>query len=133
MCTVILEPTSFTVLGIYDPRYQKLSDNYWFLCEIADECTTAPYVGYTWSVGVATRYGLDCPGIESRWGARFSASVQTGSGAHADSCTVGTGSFPGLKRSGHGVDCPPSSSAEVKGRVHLYLYSPFESSWRVLG
>ena len=27
------------------------------------------------SVGIVTRYGLDGPGIESRWGARFSASV----------------------------------------------------------
>ena len=29
-------------------------------------------------VGIATGYGLDGPGIESRWGARFSAPVQTG-------------------------------------------------------
>ena len=27
------------------------------------------------SVGIATRYGLDGPGIESRWGVRFSAPV----------------------------------------------------------
>ena len=30
------------------------------------------------SVGIATRYGLDGPGIESRWGRDFSAPVQTG-------------------------------------------------------
>ena len=35
-------------------------------------------------------------------GARFSASVQTGPGAHPASCTMGTGSFPGVK-SGRGV------------------------------
>jgi hypothetical protein len=35
-----------------------------------------------------------------------------------------TGSFPGVKRPGRGVDHPPSSSAEVKKRVDLYLYSP---------
>ena len=34
------------------------------------------------SVGIATRYGLDGLGIESRWGARFSAPAQTGPGAH---------------------------------------------------
>jgi hypothetical protein len=34
------------------------------------------------SVGIATGYGLDGPGIESRWGARFFAHVQTGPGAH---------------------------------------------------
>ena len=30
-------------------------------------------------------------------GARFSALVQTGPGAHPTSCTMGTGSFPGVK------------------------------------
>ena len=35
-------------------------------------------------------------------GARFSAPVQTGPGAHPASCTMGTGSFPGVK-SGRGV------------------------------
>ena len=30
-------------------------------------------------------------------GARFSAPVQTGPGAHPASCTMGTGSFPGVK------------------------------------
>ena len=49
------------------------------------------------SVGIATGYGLDSPGIESRWGARFSAPVQTGPGAHPASCTMGTGSFPEVK------------------------------------
>ena len=52
------------------------------------------------SVGIATRYGMDGPGIESRWGARFSAPVQTGPGTHSASYTIGTGSFPGVKRPG---------------------------------
>jgi len=54
------------------------------------------------SVGIATGYRLDGPGIESRWGARFSAPVQTGPGAHPASCTMGTGSLPRVK-SGRGV------------------------------
>jgi hypothetical protein len=58
------------------------------------------------SVGIATGYGLDGPGIESRWGARFSALVQTGPGAHPASCTMGTGSFPGGK-GGRGVKLTP--------------------------
>jgi len=57
-------------------------------------------------VGIATGYGLDGPGIESRWGARFSAPVQTGPGAHPVSCMMGTGSFPGIK-SGRGVTLTP--------------------------
>ena len=42
-------------------------------------------------------------------------------------------SFPGVKRPGRGVDHPHPSSPEVKERVELYLYSPSEPSWPVLG
>jgi hypothetical protein len=48
-------------------------------------CTTAT---------IATGYMLDGPGIESRWGARFFAHVQTGPGAHPASCIW----VPGLSR-----------------------------------
>ena len=58
--------------------------------------------GHDGSVGIATGYGLEGPGIESRWGARFFAPVQTGPGAHPASCTRCTGSFPGVK-SGRGM------------------------------
>ena len=58
------------------------------------------------SVSRATGYGLDGPGIESRWEARFSAPVQTGPGAHPASCTIGTESFPGVK-SGQVVTLTP--------------------------
>ena len=69
------------------------------------------------SVGIATRYGLDGPGIESRWAARFSAPVQTGPGAHPASCTKGTGSFPGVKPPGRGADHPPPSKRRGHERV----------------
>jgi len=69
------------------------------------------------TVGIATCYWLDGPGIETRWEAKFSAPVQTGSEAHPASCTMGSGSFPGVKRPGRGVDRLPQSSAEVKERV----------------
>ena len=42
-------------------------------------------------------------------------------------------SFPGVKRPGRGVSHPHPSSAEVKERVELYLYSPSGPSWPVLG
>jgi hypothetical protein len=42
-------------------------------------------------------------------------------------------SFPGVKRPGRGVDHPPPSSARVKERVELYLYSPSGPSWPVIG
>ena len=75
---------------------------------------------------------LDGPGIESRWGARFSSPVQNGPGAHPASCRMGTGSFPEVKRPGRGVDHPPTSSAQVKERVELYLCSPSGLSWPFL-
>ena len=85
------------------------------------------------SVGVATRYRLDGRGIGSRWGATFSTSVPTSPGAHPSSYTMSTWSFPGVKRPGRGVDHPPPSSAEVEGRVELYICSPSGPSWPVLG
>jgi hypothetical protein len=85
------------------------------------------------SVGIVTRYGVDSPEIESRWEARFSAPVHTGPGPHPASCTMGTGSFLGVKRRGSGVDHTHSSSAKVKERVELYLYFPSGPSWLVLG
>jgi hypothetical protein len=65
------------------------------------------------AIGVATRYGMEGPGIESRWGARFSAPVQTGLGIYPVSYKMGIGSFPGVKRPGRGVD----HQAEVKERL----------------
>jgi hypothetical protein len=55
-------------------------------------------------------------------GSGFSAPVPTGPGAHLTSYTVSTGSFLGVKRPGRDVDHPPTSSAEVKEIVELYLY-----------
>jgi hypothetical protein len=65
--------------------------------------------------------------------AKYSEPVQTGSGTHTAFYTMDTGSFPGLKRPGLEVDHPPPSSAEVKERVELYLYSPSGPSWPVIG
>jgi hypothetical protein len=58
------------------------------------------------SVGVATGYGLDASGDRIPVGARFSAPVQTGPGAHPASCRMGTGSFPGVE-SGRDVTLTP--------------------------
>jgi hypothetical protein len=66
-------------------------------------------------------------------GARFYAPVQNGPKAHPASYTMGSGSFPGVKRPGRIVDHPPPSSAEVKERAELYLYSPVWALWPVLG
>jgi len=65
-------------------------------------------------------------------GARFSAPIQTSPGAHPASYTIGTGSFPGVKQLGHGIDQPCPSSTKVQERVELYLYSSSGPSWPVL-
>ena len=72
------------------------------------------------SAGIATDYGLEGPEIESQGGgARFST------GGHPASCTVGTGSFPGVE-SGLGVTLIPQPLVVLMSinRVELYLYSP---------
>ena len=48
---------------------------------------------YQCVVILGTCYGLDCPGIKSQWGERFSVPVHTGLGARTTSYTVSTGSL----------------------------------------
>ena len=72
-------------------------------------------------VGIATVYGLDGPGIESRWGARFSARVQTGPEAHPASCTMGDGSFLGV-RCGRGVTLTPHPLLVPRSKIE-YSYT----------
>ena len=60
-------------------------------------------------------------------GARFSDTIQISPGAHPASNIMGTGSLSwggGVKRPGVALTTHPPTSAEVKERVELYLYSP---------
>ena len=74
-------------------------------------------------VGIATAYGLDGPGIESLWGEIFRTSPDWPWGPL---CTYSEYRvFPGGKvLPKREADPSPPSSAEVKNRVELYLYSP---------
>jgi hypothetical protein len=56
--------------------------------------TVCQYAGRHNSVGIAPRYGMNGPGIESRLGARFPAPVQTGPGAQLAFCTTSTVCIP---------------------------------------
>jgi hypothetical protein len=98
-----------------------------------DKARTQAVVGRDSSVGAATRQGLDGTAIETWWGAKFSAPVQTGHEANPATYTIGTGSSLGVKRSGRGFDHPPPFSVEVKERVELHLNCPSGHSWPVLG
>jgi hypothetical protein len=65
------------------------------------------------SVGIATDYGLDGPGIEFQWGRDFSHRSRTTLGPTQPPVQWVPGFTPGVKRPGRGADHPPPSSAEV--------------------
>ena len=64
------------------------------------------FIGRDSSVGMAPELRAGRSGNRILVGARFSAPVQTGPEAHPASCTMGTGSFPGVKI-GRGVTLIP--------------------------
>jgi hypothetical protein len=66
------------------------------------------------SVGIATRYGLKGPGIESQWERGV---------PHPSRPALGP-TQPPIQRPGRGVDHPPPYSVGIKEGVELYLYSP---------
>ena len=76
---------------------------------------------------VATRYGLGGPGIESRWGRDF---------LHLSRLALRNTQLPvqwvPSKAAGAWRWPPTPSSADVKGRVKLYLFSPSGPSWPLL-
>jgi hypothetical protein len=76
------------------------------------------------TVRIATRCGLGRSGYRIPVGERFSAPVRAGPGAYPASYAMATGSFPGVKLPGRGVDHQLPYSAEVEGRVDLYILSP---------
>jgi hypothetical protein len=99
------------------------------------------YVGYTHNMEftwkhircIATCYGLDGVGIESRWGQGFLHPSIVALRSTQPPIKWVPGPFPGVKWPGCGVDHPPQSSTEVKERVEVYLCSPSGPSWPVRG
>ena len=80
------------------------------------------------SVGIATDYGLEGPGVEPRWGGveifRISPDRPWGPPSFLYN---GYRVFPGGKeRPGRDADPSPPSSAVGHERIELYLYSPYE-------
>jgi hypothetical protein len=75
-------------------------------------------------VGIATAYGLDGPGIESRGGEIFCTCPDRPWGSSSLLHNV-YWVFPrGKVRPGRDADPSSPSGAKVKNRVGLYLYSP---------
>jgi hypothetical protein len=81
--------------------------------------------------GIATRYGLDSPGIESRWRRHFPHLSRLVLGPTQLPIQLVPVFFPGGKAAGRSVDHPSPSNAEVKERIELSLYSFYASSWPV--
>jgi hypothetical protein len=134
----ILRPWATTPLHIY-PRHPKkvaasahgFSREHHILLHVSKSlCPNSFYVAQLImeafetvmhpSVGIATDYGLDSPGIESWWGREFPHLSRPVLGP-----TMGTGSFPGVE-SGRGVTLTPHPllAPRSNNRVVLYLYSP---------
>jgi len=90
-------------------------------------------VGRDSSVGIATRYGPDGPGITSRWGGEIFRTRPGRPWSPPSLLYNGYRVFCGSKASGAWRWPPTPSSAEVKERVELYPYSPSGPSWSVLG
>jgi len=83
-------------------------------------------------VGIGIGDGLDGPGIESRWGRDFPP-VKTGPGTHPTSCTMGTGSFPGVKSgrsvtlTAHPLQVPWSRKSRAIPLLPLWAVRPVQS------
>jgi hypothetical protein len=97
------------------------------VCELLFESTTTAYTlrhiykmngkilgGHNSVVGIATRYGVDGPGIESPDGSEASRAAHTGADAHPTFRTMVTVSFPGAMRPEHAAHHPPPSSARLR-------------------
>jgi hypothetical protein len=68
-----------------------------------------------WSPGRHSQYSVYGSIYSRSWYFSLCHGVQTGSGAHPASCSIGTcGSFPGVKWQGRETDHSLPSSAEVK-------------------
>ena len=65
--------------------------------------------------------------------AKFSAPVLTSPESYPTSYTMGTGSFPEVKRPGRGADHPPPSKCRGHERVGLCLNSPSGPQWPFAG
>ena len=95
-------------------------------------CCAVWNLGPGGSVGIATRYGMDGPGIVSRWGEIFRTRPDRLWGSTQPPVRWVLGRSRGYSSRGVALTTH-LISAEVKERVELYLCSHSGSLWPVLG
>jgi len=91
--------------------------------------------GWDRAIVTATRYRMDGPGFETRWGLARDSLRRPSRPALQPTQPLYNGnrvSFPGVKRPGRGDDYPPPCNADVKERLQLYPNSRSVSSWHVI-
>ena len=72
------------------------------------------------SVGIAARYGLDGPRIQSRWGRNFPHASRPALGPTQPPVQWIPGLSRGVKRPGRDADHPPPAKCRGQERVELY-------------
>ena len=114
MTYILLWTTTWQIL-----EFQNLKSVYW---NIDWHCNLS---GPGSSVGIVTGYGLDGPGIKSRWGRDFPHLSRPALGPTQPPAQWVPGLSRGKERPGRDADPSPPSSAVGHERVALYLYSPY--------
>jgi hypothetical protein len=90
----------------YPPRHKKAL--------LSSNAVLLAVMGRDSSDGLATRYGLDGPRIESRCRRDFSHQSRLALGSNRASYTMGTGCFSGVKWPRRGVDHQPHLALRLK-------------------
>ena len=112
-------------------------DIMWWCCSTGDTIILLYILTYVLYQYVYMYKVLKGPGLLSRYcdslragrsGDRIPVGVRYSAPIH----TMVAGSFQRVKRPARGLNHSPPSSAEVEGRVELYLYCPFVSSWQII-
>ena len=85
------------------------------------------------SVSIATCYGPDGPGIESRLGETFRTRPDRPWGPHILLYNGQRVWFPVVEQPGRGANHLPPCNAEAKERLELYLHFPSGPSWLLVG
>jgi hypothetical protein len=97
-------------------------------------CTTNFYGGRDSAVCIMTRYGLDGPGLTSRWGRDFLSPSRPAPRPIQPSVQWVPGLFPQeVKRPWRGADHPPPFSDGVEYEWSYTSTSPLVPAWHVTG